>query len=320
MRVAFLGSPAFAVPSLHALVSRFGVALVVTQPDRPAGRGRRMAPTAVRAAAEKLGVEVEIYEPARRRAIDARLSDLELDVLVVVAFGHILKPSTLATASRGAVNVHASLLPRWRGVAPIERALWAGESVTGVTLMALDRGVDTGPMLGQRIVPIAPEDTRVTLATKLSSVGAELLTDRLQSWVEGAVPSVEQNDAEASYAPSLQKEEGQIDWSEDPLQIWRQVRALCGWPGAYTELERERLKVHAVKPLDLLPSAAPGTVLLADARDGVRVACGGGTLVLLDVQLPGRPTTAATSLVSGRKLRTGVRLGHPMTKASRMES
>ncbi|UCE03848.1 MAG: methionyl-tRNA formyltransferase [Candidatus Latescibacterota bacterium] len=308
------------MPSLHALVSRFGVALVVTQPDRPAGRGRRLAPTAVRTAAQELGLEVEIYEPARRRVVDARLSDLELDVLVVVAFGHILKPSTLATASRGAVNVHASLLPRWRGVAPIERALWAGESVTGVTLMAIDPGVDTGAMLAQRIVPIAAEDTRVTLARKLSDVGAELLAARLQSWVEGALPSVEQNDAEASYAPRLQKEEGQIDWGEDPLQIWRQVRALYGWPGAYTELDGERLKVHAVKPLDLLPSAAPGSVLYADARDGVRVACGGGTLALLEVQLPGRAATAATELVSGRKLRTGMRLGSRVKKASRMES
>jgi methionyl-tRNA formyltransferase len=309
MRVAFLGSPTFAVPSLRALASRCRVELVLTQPNRPAGRGRKPAPTAVRAVADELGLPVEVYEPRRRAAIDTRLNALGLDALVVVAFGRILKPTTLATTKRGAVNVHASLLPRWRGVAPIERSLWAGDAVTGVTLMALDPGVDTGAMLAQRIVPIASEDTRITLAAKLSDTGAALLSERLEAWVRGEIRGVEQPEALATYAPRLEKSEGRIDWRQDPVQIWRQVRALCAWPGAFTELEGALLKVHEVQPIDMLASAPPGTVVRADPRRGVHVACGGGTLALGDVQQPGKQRLAATRLVSGRKLRAGVRLG-----------
>jgi len=308
-RVAFLGSPDFAVPSLCTLAAAGAVALVITQPDRPAGRGRALHPTAVRRAAQELGLEVAVYERERRGEIETRLAALALDALVVVAFGHILRPSTLATARLGAVNVHASLLPRWRGVAPIERALLAGDAVTGITLMALDAGVDTGPVLQQRIVPITPDDTRATLASRLAERGAELLGDCLQAYLRGELAGVPQDGSAATYAPRLDKESGRIDWRGDPVRIWNQVRALYGWPGAFTELGEVVLKVHAAQPLDLLPRAQPGTIVVADARRGVHVACGGGTLELLELQLPGKPRLPAVELVRGRALGAGVRLG-----------
>jgi methionyl-tRNA formyltransferase len=308
-RVAFLGSPDFAVPSLRALAAERQVALVVTQPDRPAGRGRHPEPTAVRRAAGELGLEVVTWERGGRAAVDRRLLDLQLDALVVVAFGVILKPSTLAAARCGAVNVHASLLPRWRGVAPIERALLAGDPVTGVTLMVLDAGVDTGPLLRQRLEPIAPDDTRLTLRTRLAQTGADLLAETLEDWVAGGLVPVPQDAARATYAPRLEKNEGRIDWHDDPLRIWYRVRGLYEWPGAVTGLEGADLKVHEVRPVDLLPGAEPGTIVHADARHGVLVACGGGTLELVQVQLAGRPRAPARDLVSGRRLRAGMRLG-----------
>jgi methionyl-tRNA formyltransferase len=310
-RVAFLGSPEFAVPSLRRLARGAEVALVLTQPERPRGRGLRPAPTAVATAARDLGLPVEIYVPARRGEIEAHLAGLGLDALVVVAFGHILRPSTLAAAKRGALNVHASLLPRWRGVAPIERALLAGDAVTGATLMQLDAGVDTGPLLGQRILPIAPEDTRATLAAKLGELGSVLLGELLEPFVRGELPMRVQDETRATYAPRLEKEEGRIDWAEDPVQVWRQVRALHGWPGAFTQLGDALLKVHQVLPVDALPAAAPGTVVRADARRGVHVACGGGTIELVEVQLPGKSAVAAAALVAGGKLGAGMQLGAP---------
>jgi methionyl-tRNA formyltransferase len=285
------------------------VALVLTQPDRPRGRGLRPAPTAVAVAAERLGLPIEIYTPSRCGEIDARLAQLELDALVVVAFGHILRPSTLGAAKHGALNVHASLLPRWRGVAPIERALLAGDAVTGDTLMQLDAGVDTGPLLGQRILPIAPEDTRATLTGKLAELGGVLLGDLLGPFVRGEVRAVAQDETRATYAPRLEKEAGRIDWKQDPVQVWRQVRALHGWPGAFTQLGDTLLKVHGVVPVDTLPTAPPGTVVRADARRGVRVACGGGTLELVRVQLPGKNEVAAAALVAGGRLTVGMQLG-----------
>lgn len=309
-RVAFMGSPEFAVPSLRALAAQRQVALVVTQPDRPAGRGRKLEPTAVRRAAHELGIEVVTYERGGRQVLEQQLAALQLDALVVVAFGRILKPTTLATARCGAVNVHASLLPRWRGVAPVERAMLAGDAITGITLMALDAGVDTGPMLAQRIVAIAPEDTRISLTARLAHEGAELLLDGLPEFVHGRLPNRAQDETHATYAPRLEKAEGRIDWRQDPVQIWNRVRGLFEWPGAVTTLGEHDLKVHGVRPLDFFTTAAPpGTIVAADARHGVRVMCGGGSIELLLVQLPGKPQLPARDLVAGRVLRVGMRLG-----------
>jgi len=309
-RVAFCGSPEFAVPSLHAVRAGFDVALVVTQPDRPAGRGRRVEPTPVRCVAEQYGLPVLTYARGDRAAFEARLAALGVEVLVVVAFGHILRPSTLAAVPRGAVNVHASLLPRWRGVAPIERAILAGDRVTGVSLMVLDAGVDTGPVLARRAVDIEAADTRVSLSARLAQAGAELLTAHLADWVRGTLPALPQPQEGATYAPRLEKEEGMLDWRRSAVELWNQVRGLYEWPGAFTTFGATVLKVHAAKPRLGAAAAAPGTLVTADAREGVRVACGGGgTLELEIVQLPGKPRVAATALAAGRILRPGLVLG-----------
>lgn len=304
-RVAFLGSPAFALPSLRRLHESHDVRLVVTQPDRPAGRGRRLEPTAVRREAEALGLACVTFERGQRSELESQLADLHLDALVVVAFGHILKPSTLALAPRGAVNVHASLLPRWRGVAPIERALLAGEAWTGTTLMQLDAGVDTGPILAQAMLPIDADDTRLTLTEKLARQGADLLGESFESFAAGKLTGRAQPVEGVCYAPRLEKAEGHLDWRLDPVRLTNQVRGLYEWPGAFTHLGDAVLKVHAARPLDHLPTAEPGTLVVADARRGVHVACGGGTLELLELQLAGRARCPARDLVAGRVLAAG---------------
>jgi methionyl-tRNA formyltransferase len=307
-RVAFLGSPEFAVPSLQALAEQCDIPLVVTQPDRPAGRGQRLEPTAVRRSARALGLPVREWERGARATIEAELRGLDLDLLVVVAFGIILKPSTLAIARRGALNVHASLLPRWRGVAPIERALLAGDTQTGVTLMLIDAGIDTGPLLAARPVTIAEDDTRVSLGSRLAVAGAALLGEHWRSFVEGTLVPVPQPALGASYAPRLEKQEGRMDWSRDAIDLDRQVRALYGWPGAWTRFGDENLKVHAARPEPAGALAPPGTIVDVDGGRVV-VACGTGALELLEVQRAGKPRLAATALVHGRVLRAGMRLG-----------
>ena len=229
--------------------------------------------------------------------------------MVVVAFGHILRPSTLASARCGAVNVHASLLPRWRGVAPIERALWAGDAETGVTLMAIDAGVDTGAMLATRVLPIGALETRLSLAEKLAHAGAELLQAELGRYVAGQLQPTPQPESGATYARALKKNEGHIDWSVSASAIDLQIRALYGWPGTWTELRGARLKIHSARAHDDAAPAAAGTVLTADGKGGVRVACGRGQLELLELQVAGRARVQAAALVRGRQIEAGDVLG-----------
>ena len=308
-RVAFLGSPAFAVPSLQALAGAFDVALVLTQPDRRAGRGLHREPTPVRRAAEDLGLPVQIYEPKHRAEIETRLESLGLEALIVVAFGEILRESTWRRARCGAINVHASLLPRWRGVAPIERALLAGDAMTGVCLMQIDAGVDTGPVLARHALPIAADATRLTLAATLAREGADLLLRHLDAFLRGALQPESQDDRLATYAAKIAKEEGHLDWREEPERLERRVRALVGWPGTYTEMGDKILKIHALRLAAGATAEPPGTIVVADPRHGVCVACARGLVQLLEVQLPGRPRMAAAALVQGRQLRVGQRLG-----------
>ena len=309
IRAAFLGSPAFAVPSLRALVAAHDVALVLTQPDRRLGRGLQVVPTAVRIAATELGIPVRNYDPTERSAIESELATLRLDVLVVVAFGHILRQTTWETARLGAINVHASLLPRWRGASPIEHALLAGDAVSGVSLMVIERGLDSGPVLAQQSIPILPTDTRLTLTASLAEAGATLLRREIEPFVQGRLRPVPQDARGVTLAPELLKDAGWIDWSRDAATLERQVRALLGWPGAVTSLHGRRLKLHAARIVDAATQAAPGTVVQADMKHGVHVACGSGTLELVRVQLAGKASTEATMLVQGRQLHRGTRLG-----------
>lgn len=309
LRVAFMGSPEFAVPCLAALVETPGVTvpLVVTQPDQPAGRGRKLSPTAVRAWAEARGLPVETPPSVRKPPYAPRLAELDLDLAVVVAYGKILPPDLLAAPRHGCWNVHASLLPKFRGASPAQWAILEGEAETGVTLMQLDAGMDTGPTLLRRSIPIAEEDTAGSLLEKLSPLGASVLAEGLRVLQSsGTVAATPQDDARATMAPLLDKEHGRVIWAEAARRVHGRVRAMDPWPGAFTTLGDEVLKLW--RPRLVSGRGAPGTVLGAD-RDGLIVACGDGAVALGELQLPGKKRMPAQALLAGRPIPVGTVLG-----------
>lgn len=296
-RVVFMGTPEFAVPSLSALARAHTVVGVVSQPDRPAGRGRQMAAPPVKAAAEAAGLP--IIQPRRLSQPEAmdQLRAWRPDVIVVAAFGQLLKPEVLDLPAHGCVNVHASLLPRHRGAAPIAAAILAGDPQTGITLMRMDPGLDTGPIFAQRAVLIGDDDTAGRLAERLSQVGADLLIEALPGYLAGRLMPRPQDEAQATYAPQLKKEAGRLDFARPAAELARQVRAFNPWPGAFALLagppgiEPRPLRVLRATALDQ-NLAAPGVV--AQTRRGPAVGCGVGALLLEEVQPPGkRPMPAA---------------------------
>jgi methionyl-tRNA formyltransferase len=311
LRVAFAGTPEFAVPTLMALMgSEHRLVGVLTQPDRPRGRGQRLTASPVKVAA---GTSVPVDQPAslKTAADRAQLSAWRPDVLVVVAYGLLLPPAVLEIPQLGCVNVHASLLPRWRGAAPIERALLAGDEATGITIMLMDAGLDTGPLLLQQAIPIEPDDTAGSLREKLAGCGAALLLEALQGLAQGTLRPRAQTAEGITYARKLDKREAPIDWSRPAVQIERQVRAFEPWPVAETTWREaasgtcERLLVHAARVTPLPGGAAaslPGCIVEAngDHRDGyIRVQCGTGRLDLLILQRPGGPRLPASVLTRG---------------------
>ncbi|WP_019014742.1 methionyl-tRNA formyltransferase [Elioraea tepidiphila] len=303
MRLAFMGSPDFAVPALRALHGAgHAIAAVYCQPPKPAHRGQRETRCAVHVAAEALGLPVRT--PARLRrdeAEHAAFAALDLDAAVVAAYGLILPKPMLDAPRRGCLNIHASLLPRWRGAAPIQAAILAGDDRTGVTIMRMDEGLDTGPMLLAEAVPIGPETTASTLHDTLAALGARLI---LRALAENP-PAVPQPDEGVTYAPKLTREDGRIDWSRDAAAIDRQVRALNPWPGTHTRHGEEVLKVLDAAPLPERTEAPPGTVLEAG-----RVACGGGTVLRLTrLQRAGRAPQEIDAFLRGYPLAPGDRLG-----------
>ena len=308
MKIVFAGTPAFSVPSLQALLdSSHTVVAVYTQPDRPAGRGRRATASPVKQLANEAGVPVR--QPATLKSTDEQrqLADLAPDLMVVVAYGVILPAAILAVPRLGCVNVHASLLPRWRGAAPIQRAILAGDSETGVCLMQMDAGLDTGPVLACRSTPILAGDTGSALHDRLAMLGGELLAAELASIEAGRLQAQPQDDARATYAHKLEKREARIDWEADAEQLARLVRAFNAWPVAETRLDGQQLRIWDAVPVHRSASALPGTVLSAD-RDGIVVACGQGALRLLTLQLPGGRPVTASDFVNAHDI-TGVRLG-----------
>lgn len=243
IRVVFMGSPDFALPTLAALDRHYSVAGVITQPDRPAGRGRVLTPSPVKQLAVQLGIDViqpvKLREPEAQEALKAWAPDL----IVVAAFGQILRVSVLELPRYGCVNVHASLLPRWRGAAPIQAAILHGDAESGVTIMKMDAGIDTGAILSQRAMPILPEDTAGSLSVRLAEEGANLLIETLPAYLAGAVALVAQDETRATYASMLTKEQGELDFSKPAETLERQVRAFQPWPGAYAFFQGEMLKV-----------------------------------------------------------------------------
>jgi methionyl-tRNA formyltransferase len=303
MRIAYAGTPEFAVPALHALAdSRHALVGVLTQPDRPAGRGRALRASPVKTLALSLGLPVA--QPASLATPESRvpLAQWDCELLVVVAYGLLLPRAVLALPSRGCLNIHASLLPRWRGAAPVQRAILAGDAETGVTIMQLDEGLDTGPLLAQRRVPIGAHTNGAQLQTLLAQTGAELLLATLDAIATGGVRAEPQDAQAATYAHKIDKSEAHIDWRQSAAAIDRQVRAFNPWPIAETLWEGQRLRIWEA---ECAPQSAaggtPGTVLRATAQ-GIEVLCGQGTLRLTRLQLPGRTALPAAEFIRGQAL------------------
>jgi methionyl-tRNA formyltransferase len=282
------------------------VVAVVTQPDRPKGRGQQTLPPPVKLLAEQHGIPV--FQPVKVRHPDAieEIRSLEPDLIVVVAFGQILPKALLEIPKYGCINVHASLLPRYRGAAPLNWCIINGESETGVTTMMMDVGLDTGDMLLKKSTPIDPDEDTRSLHDRMSQVGAELLGETLDQLVAGGLVPEKQDDALTCYAPMLKKEDGQIDWSKDAASIKNLVRGMTPWPGAFSYLDDKLLKVYRV---DLASgSGNPGEVLSA-GRDGIEVACGEGSIVIHELQLEGKKRLPAAEFLAGCKVESGAALG-----------
>jgi methionyl-tRNA formyltransferase len=312
LRIVFAGTPEFSVPCLDAAAARGEVVAVYTQPDRPAGRGRALAESPVKQRAKQLGIDVFQPEKLRDAEAQAQLRELTPDLMVVVAYGLILPQAVLDIPTHGCWNVHASLLPRWRGAAPIQRAIEAGDAETGVDLMRMEKGLDTGPLMLRLTTPITDADTGGTLHDRLSALGAEVLGDGLKLLRAGMVPVATPQPAEgATYAHKLDKAEAKLDWALPAAVLARKVRAFTPWPIAECELAGERLRVHGAVPLsDAAARAlgvgqhAPGT-LLAGTREGLTVACGEGALRLTHVQREGgKPQPVADFLNARPHLKT----------------
>ena len=306
MRLIFAGTPEFAARALAALLhAGHDIALVLTQPDRPAGRGLRLAPSAVKALAQQHGLQ--LYQPAslKDEEASARLRALAADAMVVAAYGLILPEPVLAIPRLGAINIHASLLPRWRGAAPIQRAILAGDALTGISIMQMDRGLDTGPVLAAESVAIAAEDTSASLHDKLAGLGARLIVTVLAQLERGPLSALPQAAAGASYAAKITKAEAEIDWSEAAPMIERKVRAFNPLPGASTAIRGVGLKIWRASVS--AAEGAPGTILETGAT-GIVVACGSKALCVQELQRAGGKRLAAAQFLAGFPLAAGERL------------
>ncbi len=292
-----MGTPEFSVPSLRALANTFPVVGVVTQPDRPAGRGRQLVAPPVKVAALELGIPV--IQPTRLREPEAmqQLQTWAPDAIVVAAFGQILKPAVLDLPQFGCINVHASLLPRHRGAAPISAAILAGDDETGVTIMRMDVGLDTVPMFTKRAVPISDADTTATLTDRLAQVGAELLLDTLPGILSGSIAPTPQDSSLATYAPQLKKEDGRLDFTDTAEALARRVRALSPWPGAYCLWQGQPLKVLEARPIS--GRGLQGTV--SGGLDGPAIACADGQLLLIKIQPAGKRPMSALDFARGTR-------------------
>jgi methionyl-tRNA formyltransferase len=318
LRLAFAGTPEFAACALRRLLAEgWPVALVLTQPDRPAGRGMKLQPSAVKAVALEHGLalaqprslRLDGKYPDDAAAAKAALQAAGIDLMVVAAYGLILPAWTLALPPRGCLNIHGSLLPRWRGAAPIQRAIEAGDRETGVTIMQMDQGLDTGAMLLTQALPITDQDTSATLHDKLAALGAELIVGALRNAEAGRLQPTPQPVEGVTYAAKIDKAEAAIDWRADAALLARRVRAFDPFPGAHFTLEGETIKVWRARPEPSRPrDTAPGQVLAADPQAGLQVACGEGALNILEVQRPGGRRAPVQALLQSRGGLAGRRL------------
>lgn len=310
LKIIFAGTPEFAAVALRALLaSPHEVCAVYTQPDRPAGRGRKLTAGPVKQAA--LAHQVPVYQPQTLRdaAVQAELLAFEADVMVVVAYGLILPVEVLQAPRHGCINIHASLLPRWRGAAPIQRAIIAGDTATGITIIQMDKGLDTGAMLERRPCEISADETGGQLHDRLAVLGAEAVLSTLAQISDGTVKGEAQDDALACYAHKIDKKEALIDWHRAADEIRRQVNAFNPWPVAYTLLpDGQRLRIWQALSISGDNDAAPGTVI-DTSKAGIDVATGNGVLRLLQVQLPGGRQVSSSDFINAFALECGARLG-----------
>jgi len=307
MRIVFMGTPEFACPTLKVLIERGEkVVAVVTQPDRPKGRGQQTLAPPVKLLALEHGIPV--LQPVKVRHPDAieEIRALNPDLIVVVAFGQILPKALLEIPTRGCINVHASLLPRYRGAAPLNWCIINGEAETGVTTMLMDVGLDTGDMLLKSATPIDPDEDTSSLHNRLSGIGADLLAETIDLAAQGLLAPEQQDDTLTCYAPMLKKEDGLIDWGKDAPGIKNLVRGMTPWPGAYTYLDDKLIKVYRVQSAS--GSGSPGEVLAA-GRDGIEIACGEGSVLIYELQLEGKKRLPAAEFLAGCKLAPGALLG-----------
>jgi methionyl-tRNA formyltransferase len=308
-----MGTPEFAVPSLEKVAAAgHDIIAVFTQPDRPKGRGRRLGPSPVKAAALRLNIPVHQPERIRRPEVIEQLAGMRADAMVVVGYGQIIPQAIIDLPPLGIVNVHASLLPRYRGAAPIQWAIARGETVTGVTTMLINAGLDTGDMLLKAETRIGAEETAIELGERLAAVGADLLDETLRQTQAGSIRREPQNDAEATYAPVLRKEDGLIDWTRPAREIFNRCRGFLPWPGTYTAFRGNLLHIWRSKPANDIDSGVPGSIHLRGPR--VLVACGQGTaLELEELQLEGRTRISAEAFRNGQRLTANDILGERTT-------
>lgn len=309
MRAIFFGTPAIAVPSLEALASIADIPFVVCQPDRPAGRGLEMRPPPVKERALALGLRVEQPIKVKTPEFAQLIASANADVALVIAYGRILTKAVLEAPRRGCMNLHASILPKYRGAAPITWSIVNGETETGISLMQMDEGMDTGPVYTKHVTPIRPDMTADELAVELGALAALVVRYDLERAVRGEIEAVPQDHAAATMAPILDKEHGRIDWNKSARAVHDHVRGMTSWPGAFTTTGGKTLKVLSTRvETEQGVLGAPGEVIVADKR-GVQIACAGGSVALLRAQMEGRKPSAAQDLLSGRVIAKGFVLG-----------
>lgn len=314
-RIVFMGTPEFAVPTLQMLSDHFEVIGVFTQPDKPAGRGQHLAAPPVKRFAQERGLSIFQPRTLRDAAVQAQLTKLAPHVVVVAAYGLLLPKAVLDLPPHGCVNVHASLLPRYRGAAPIPAAILHGEAETGITLMQMDVGLDTGPMIAQVVIPIHADDTTGTLTTRLAKLGARMAVEVLPHWIAGDITPQPQDESRATFAPKLNKADGRLDWSDSAIVLDRRVRAFSSWPGAFTTWNGKLLRVLTVQVTGHIPekareSASQGTPgLVVEAGNDIGVVTGDGLLRLVEIQLEGKRAMSAQDFARGQPTFVGSVLG-----------
>lgn len=308
MNIVFAGTPDFAIPALEALQqSNHNISLVISQKDRPRGRGKKMIPTPVKKRALELGLET--YEPASINSKEAieKLEEIAPDCIIVVAFGQILKKELLNLAKYKCLNIHASLLPKYRGAAPINWAIINGEKETGISIMRMDQGLDTGPVLKQEAIPIREEDDSISIHDKLAQLGAKMIVGVLSHLETGEITEIPQDDSLSNYAPMLNKEMGRIDWSNKGLEIHNLIKGLKPWPSAYTFYGGENIKIHQAKRMEKFQEADNGRIVKV-SDEGLFVNCQDQCIVIEELQFPGKRKMHVSDYLKGNEIDRGVKL------------